>query len=557
VKPAIAAVVVIAALAVGVETLRPGKTPASSAYSAEIRANTALDLDPKAAIPLRKTQPEDFDVTWDSEAGGTLRIMPGSSLRLLAFSWPDPEWDEAVGWAISSIDEIRGSAATSVSPRESRYAAILTSEGNLAVVRIESYDEDKASLLWRVESTTLCVFSPVQTVTLACVDPNNAAAQPCAIDFDTGRTVSIPPQTLALASEAFLEWLQQNGVDAVARLSEDGAGLVGVELAFQKHEPSLWTTVNATQLRGAMSLTSASHLSRDPILFHEGQYQRTHLFRTREGGIGMLQMVGADRAARTVQFRYRTVQESAAGQAEPVTQEDPELLQLDRSGEWISRLGRSLLLYASQHEDRLPSSLEEIRDLADSEEQYEWYLANLEYLGKGMSVAEPPTLVVAYDKTLLAGGKGTNVLFLDTRVEFVEPDRFAKLGLTGGTKTVEQKNAELAERAWSERCLNELGRGLRFYANENQDRLPRSLAEIKKYVNREERYQWLVENVQYLGAGLLLSQSPSVLVAYDRTLLAEGKGTNALFLENRVNFIGPDKLAEYGLPVGPKNASAP
>ena len=118
VKPAIAAVVVIAALAVGVETLRPDKAAKTNAFSAEIRANTALDLDPRAAIPLRQAQPGDFDVTWDSEAGGTLRIMPGSSLRLLALSWKDAEWDEAVGWAISSLKKIRESAATSVSARE-------------------------------------------------------------------------------------------------------------------------------------------------------------------------------------------------------------------------------------------------------------------------------------------------------------------------------------------------------------------------------------------------------------------------------------------------------
>ena len=250
---------------------RFGRTrpPKTNAFSAEIRANTALDLDPRAAIPLRKAQPGDFDVTWDSEAGGTLRIMPGSSLRLLALSWKDAEWDEAVGWAISSLKKIQESAATSVSAREGPYAAILTSEGNLAVVRIESYDETRASLLWRVESTASCVYGPVQVVTLGYVDPNGATTQPCAIDFDTGRTVAIPPQVLSLAPEGFLGWLQQNGVDAVARISEDGVGLAGVELAFQKSEPGLWAMPNAMELRGFMSLSSTSHQSRDPILFRE------------------------------------------------------------------------------------------------------------------------------------------------------------------------------------------------------------------------------------------------------------------------------------------------
>jgi ferric-dicitrate binding protein FerR (iron transport regulator) len=178
VKPVLAAVVLIAALAVGVETLRPNKTPKTNAFSAELRANTALDLDPKAAIPLRKTQPEDFDVTWDAEAGGTLRIMPGSALRLLPFSWKGAEWDEVTAWAIGNLKKIQESDATSVSARQNPYAAILTSEGNLAVIHIKSYDESRVSLLWQVESTTLYVYAPVRTVTLSCVDPNVAAIQP-------------------------------------------------------------------------------------------------------------------------------------------------------------------------------------------------------------------------------------------------------------------------------------------------------------------------------------------------------------------------------------------
>jgi len=552
VKPALAAVVLIAALAVGVETLRPARTGTANAFSAEIRANTALDLDPKAAIPLRKAQPEDFDVTWDGEAGGTLRILPGSTLRLLAFGWKNAEWDEAVAWAIASVDKIRESTATSVSPRQNPYAAILTSEGNLAVVRIQSYNESRASLLWRVESTASCVYGPVQTVTLGYVDSDGAATQPCAIDFDTGRTVSIPPQVLNLAPEDFLEWLQQNGVDAVARMSEDGVGLAGVELAFQS-EVGLWGRLPATGLRGLMGLSSASHQSRDLMLFRENRYQFDYPFKTREGGVGILQMRGVDRVKRTVEFRYTMCLEGTPAQAETGPQNDSESAQLIQSGEWISRLGRSMLIYANDHEDRLPESLEEIKPYTDNEEQYRWYLENVEYLGAGLTVAQPPGVVVAYDRTLLAAGKGTNVLFLDSHIELVEPERFAKYGLTGGIEAIRQKNAETSERAWSERCLNGLGRALRFYANENKDRLPPSLEEIRKHIQREEQHQWLVENVQYLGAGQTFAWSPSQAVAYDRTLLAEGKGTNVLFLDGHTEFIESERLAKYGLPAGPKN----
>jgi len=47
-----------------------------SAFVADIQAGMALDLDPKAAVPLRDAQPGDFDVIWDTESGGSLKVAP-------------------------------------------------------------------------------------------------------------------------------------------------------------------------------------------------------------------------------------------------------------------------------------------------------------------------------------------------------------------------------------------------------------------------------------------------------------------------------------------------
>jgi prepilin-type processing-associated H-X9-DG protein len=548
VKLAVAAVVVAGALAIGVETLRPRKTNQPHAFSAEIRTNMALDLDPKGAIPLRQAQPGDFDVTWDGENGGTLRIMPGSSLRIMAPRWDEFKWEDVVSWAHSSLAELQESTATSVSARASRFAVILTSEGNLAVMQIGDHDEDKARLQWQVESTALPGYGPVQIVTLACVDPDHPSAQPCAIDFDTGRTVAIPAQALGLPAERFLGWLEQNGIDAIAKISDEGGCLAGVGLVVQTWEAGLWAAVPALGVRD--SVTRISYQSRDLMRFREGQYQHVHPFKTREGGIGVLQMCGMDRSGPTVQFRYRMVLENPPAGTEGEIPADTESLQLARSGQCINRLGRSLLIYGSQNEDRLPQSLEEMRKYADSEEQYQWLVANVEYVGAGLLFSQSPTLVLAYDKTLLAQGKGTHVLFLDTHIDFVEPGGFAEYGLSGGVEAVRQKNAERDELDRSQERLDRFGQSLRVYGNHNEDRLPASLEEVKEYIGRENRYRWIAENVEYLGAGLLFSQSPSQVVAYDKTLLTQGKGTNVLFLDGHTEFVAPEKLTQLGLPTG-------
>ena len=553
-KPAIAAVALIAALAVGVETLRPGKAGKPNAFSAEIRANTALDLDPKAAIPLRQAHPDDFDVTWDGEGGGSLKIMAGSSVRVLAPSWTDPEWEDVVSWAHSRLAQVQESTATSVPAHASRFVAVLTSEGNLAIVQIKDYDKSRALLQWQVESTDPPGYGPVQVVTLACVDQDQPSAQPCAIDFDTGRTSVIPAQALALAPEGFLGWLQQNGIDAIARISEEGGCLTGVGLAVQTGEPALWTSIPALGIRDIM--TGISYQSRDPILFREGQYQFIHPFKTREGGIGILQMRGMDRSGPTVQFRYKIVQEDPPAGIEGENEQDAELLRVYQSAEWLNRLGRAVLIYASQNEDRLPPSLEAMRELADSEEQYQSMVENLEYLGAGLTCSNSISLVVAYDRMLLGAGKGTNVLFLDTHIEFVEPEKFAEYGLSGGVEAVMQKNAERDQRDRSQEYLDRLGQSLRVYGNYSRDRLPPSLEEVRQHVGRENWYQWIVTNVEYLGAGLLFSQSPSLVVAYDKTLLTEGEGTNVLFLDGHSEFVEPERLAALGLPAAPPGASA-
>jgi hypothetical protein len=418
-KPALAAVVAVAALAVGVEKLTGTKPDKTHAFSAEIRAGMALDLDPKAAIPLRPTQPEDFDVTWDGEDGGTLRIIPGSSLRLCTPSTRQPKADEALLWAHSILGEMPESTMTSVSARESRFAAILTSEGNLAVVQIGDHDEKKAQLQWQVDDPALPGYGPVQVVTLACADPENASAQPCAVDFDTGQASVIPTKALSLPPEDFLNWLQQHGIDAIAQATDDSGSLLGVSLVVQDLGPVSWVVARALFARHA--ITPSMYESRDPIVYLQGQVQRVHAFKTREGGIGILQMQNADPSRQTVQFRYKMVQGEY--------QEEAELRLIYQSGNWLCDLGRDVLIYSNDHEDRLPQSLEEMRERVDDEAYYQWMVQDVAYLGAGVTTEDPLSQVIAYDRTLLAMGKGTNVLFLDSRIKFLEPEELKELGL--------------------------------------------------------------------------------------------------------------------------------
>jgi len=94
------------------------------------------------------------------------------------------------------------------------------------------------------------------------------------------------------------------------------------------------------------------------------------------------------------------------------------------SAKRLCALGKALLVYANDHDDRLPNRLEDLDNTYDRLDM-PWLLKNVTYLGKGVILADDPDRMLAYDKTLPKAG-GTNALFLDSHVEFVVRDRLPK-----------------------------------------------------------------------------------------------------------------------------------
>jgi beta-lactamase regulating signal transducer with metallopeptidase domain len=105
-----------------------------------------------------------------------------------------------------------------------------------------------------------------------------------------------------------------------------------------------------------------------------------------------------------------------------------ELQKRVESAKKLSGLCKALLIYANDHEEKYPDNLEEIKPY-DTDGVLAWSLENVEYLGKGKNIIISPQAVIAYDKTLLEKGKGTNVLYNDCHVSFEKPESLEKLGI--------------------------------------------------------------------------------------------------------------------------------
>ena len=68
------------------------------------------------------------------------------------------------------------------------------------------------------------------------------------------------------------------------------------------------------------------------------------------------------------------------------------------------------------------------------------------------------------------------------------------------------------------------------------------MQELELYVGKKQGFQWILENVEYLGKGKTLAGSPGEIVAYDKTMLENGKGTNILYKDAHVQFLRPEGL---------------
>jgi len=207
----------------------------------------------------------------------------------------------------------------------------------------------------------------------------------------------------------------------------------------------------------------------------------------------------------------------------------------------LQDLGKAMVFFAQDHQRALPDTLQEFAPYLRNKQDIEWLSQNIEYLGKGKTEKDRPDTIIAYDKSLLKSGQGTNVLFLDTHVGYFEADRLEKLGIISEIES----SAEL-QRVLSAEKLKRLGLAVVMYADEHDNKLPDNLQVLKPYIADEQVFLWVLNNVEYLGQGknLKVSTPGRTPIAYDKTLSEKHAGTNVVFLDGHVESITSEKFNE-------------
>jgi hypothetical protein len=283
------------------QLIKSGKVPA---FKTQIYDNTGLDLETGASVPFMDEWPALCDVAWDNDGGGALMIKASSSVRFLALGTAE-KWEDAISMARHSLGVLKTSTSKGMFASVSKFAAVLTSEGNLAVIQIGEYDAEQATVYGWIEKIPAEAhgFGPViEQVILSEEHGANFF-----FDLDTAKAFSPPPGlTRSSPPIEIIKWGRTKGIDFV---NDKGRFELAEMIAFEV-PGEMWYSAGPAEIRNALrkasSLKSLPTQSKD----HTPSSPITYAFKTREGGIGILQIL--DKKNNNLRIRYKMLQGETA-----------------------------------------------------------------------------------------------------------------------------------------------------------------------------------------------------------------------------------------------------
>jgi beta-lactamase regulating signal transducer with metallopeptidase domain len=133
------------------------------------------------------------------------------------------------------------------------------------------------------------------------------AGENCMIDFDTGKLFTPPDFN---GTEDAFAWMAKNGIDAGGGNQEEVRGLIGMDLVLNPEANGVW---DDAETNGALNHDAFKYgTPGNPVyLSAKGELPATWTFKTREGGRGIVQILGfEDEEPRGVKIRYRMMEMS-------------------------------------------------------------------------------------------------------------------------------------------------------------------------------------------------------------------------------------------------------
>ena len=138
----------------------------------------------------------------------------------------------------------------------------------------------------------------------------NHSGENCMIDFDTGKLFpgTLPTEVTAKGSEAVSQWVAKQGIDAGGGMQPEIMGLIAFDLIAFPAPNEYWESKTPTSLLADRENAFKVSKPGNPVyLSTRGVVPATWTFRTREGGVGILQILGLTDKPKGVKIRYKMV----------------------------------------------------------------------------------------------------------------------------------------------------------------------------------------------------------------------------------------------------------
>ncbi|OQA01343.1 MAG: Methicillin resistance mecR1 protein [Planctomycetes bacterium ADurb.Bin412] len=134
------------------------------------------------------------------------------------------------------------------------------------------------------------------------------------INLDTSESITVPDELNKLNPSEQLKWIADRGIDACGHMKGDMRALTGFDLVLNPVKNSKWDSEDTVKLHEEIMW----HLARPGLVKSmdgRGPLPITCEFRTREGSIGILQIIGFTENPQGVKIRYKMLQNKSADQS--------------------------------------------------------------------------------------------------------------------------------------------------------------------------------------------------------------------------------------------------
>jgi len=133
------------------------------------------------------------------------------------------------------------------------------------------------------------------------------------LDLETGCVLRQPSfEYFNSRADAMMAWIRSNSLDMSSSLWPGGAACVTYDMNVVPVASKGWDTTTEQELLDNPALAPVAHSPRRLLVLGNGRPD-TYIFRTGDGTLGMLHLVGSDGHGRGVRIRYKLINPAKSG----------------------------------------------------------------------------------------------------------------------------------------------------------------------------------------------------------------------------------------------------